>query len=62
MLEERLVAGATDSGTHTAFAKVLIEVRDQGCEKYLVENPYFDHCDVCEYCVASDRRRRDTFV
>jgi len=42
MLEQRLVSGAVDSITHTAFAKILVETRANDCEKYLIENPYYD--------------------
>ncbi|KAH0577255.1 Clathrin heavy chain [Spironucleus salmonicida] len=62
MLEQRLIAGAIDQQTHTAFAKILMETRDQAIEKFLVEDPYYDHCNVVEYCLSNDRRRRDSFI
>jgi len=62
MLEQRLVAGATDSVTHSSFAKILMETRATDCERYLIENPYYDHYSVCQFAIANDKRRRDSFV
>lgn len=62
MLESRLVAGATDSITHTSFAKLMIETRSNDCEKYLIENPYYDHYSICVFCIQNEKRRRDSFV
>lgn len=42
MLEQRLLAGAIDEVTHTAFAKMLVETRASETEKFLLENPYYD--------------------
>lgn len=62
MLEQRLTNGATDSVTHTSFGKILIEVRAPECERYLIENPYYDHYSVCKFCISNEKRRRDSFV
>ncbi|CAL6082010.1 Clathrin_heavy chain [Hexamita inflata] len=62
MLEQRLMSGATDQITHTAFAKIMVETRANECEKYLVENPYYDHHQLCVFCIQNDKRRRDSFV
>lgn len=62
MLEQRLMSGATDSMTHTSFAKILIEMRAQECEKYLMENPYYDAYQICLFIIQNDKRRKDSFV
>lgn len=62
MLEQRLVAGAVDRVTHTAFAKMLVETRANETEKFLLENPYFDHYEFVVFCISSEKRRRDSFV
>jgi hypothetical protein len=62
MLEQRLLAGATDNITHTSFGKILIETRANECEKYLLENPYYDNYGVCVFCIQNEKRRKDSFV
>lgn len=56
------MAGSADEPTHTAFAKVLVESRSQDCEKYLVENPYYHQLGFIQFCMANEKRRRDSFV
>ena len=62
MLEQRLANGATDSVTHTSFGKILVEVRAPECDRYFIENPYCDHYAICQFCISSEKRRRDSFV
>lgn len=62
MLEQRLVSGAIDKTTHTAFAKILVETRANECEKYLIDNPYYDQYEFCLFCIGNEKRRRDSFV
>lgn len=41
---------------------MLVETRASETEKFLLENPYYDQKGFVRFCVASDKRRRDSFV
>lgn len=62
LLEARLLNGASDHLTHTAFGKIMIETRSPDAERFLTTDPYVTHEDIARFCLSTDKRRRDNFV
>ncbi|KAJ5070113.1 clathrin heavy chain [Anaeramoeba ignava] len=49
MLEKRIEEGDEDSATHSAIAKIYIDI-NRDPEKFLEENPFYDSLSVGKYC------------
>lgn len=62
LLETRLASGASDKHTHTAFAKVLMDMHSGDAEKLISSDPYLDYASIGEFVLGSSVRRVDTYL